>query len=283
MNYYWFVAGVLATLSLIVLLTPWLRRLSWFAAVPALGWPAAGGALVVLAAVFAAPHWLHAPPPKPMAGAGGFGDAVKALNGLSKPASANTAAAPQPDAGAKGNAGSMDAAISSLEARLAKGGGTPDDWELLAKSFEFLGRPEDAAKARAHQIPPPGGEAGAATAPSTAGVKVTGEVGIAPGLAGKAAAGDTLFIVAKAAEGGGPPLAVFRTTVGAWPVKFTLDDSLSMVPGRNISSAGKVRVEARISHSGQALPASGDLQGTAGVVDPAQPKPVQITIDKAIP
>lgn len=49
--------------------------------------------------------------------------------------------------------GSMAAAIASLESRLAKGGGNADDWELLAKSYEFLGRPSDAAKARARQIP----------------------------------------------------------------------------------------------------------------------------------
>jgi hypothetical protein len=49
----------------------------------------------------------------------------------------------------------MDSAIASLEARLARGGGAADDWELLAKSFEFLGRPADAAKARSHQLPAP--------------------------------------------------------------------------------------------------------------------------------
>ncbi len=54
----------------------------------------------------------------------------------------------------KSNAGSMNSAIASLESRLAKGGGTDGDWELLAKSFEFLGRPADAAKARARQLPP---------------------------------------------------------------------------------------------------------------------------------
>ncbi|MFG9976514.1 hypothetical protein ACG3QR_32660, partial [Pseudomonas aeruginosa] len=47
----------------------------------------------------------------------------------------------------------MDAAIASLEGKLAKGGGSPDEWELLAKSYEFLGRPDDAKMARAHQLP----------------------------------------------------------------------------------------------------------------------------------
>jgi predicted Zn-dependent protease len=47
----------------------------------------------------------------------------------------------------------MSSAIASLQARLAKGGGSADDWELLAKSYEFLGRPGEASKARAHQLP----------------------------------------------------------------------------------------------------------------------------------
>ena len=51
-------------------------------------------------------------------------------------------------------AGSMSSAIAALEARLAKGGGSADDWELLAKSYEFLGRPDDASKARAQELPP---------------------------------------------------------------------------------------------------------------------------------
>ncbi len=47
----------------------------------------------------------------------------------------------------------MNDAIASLQGRLAKGGGSAADWELLAKSYEFLGRPADAGKARAHQLP----------------------------------------------------------------------------------------------------------------------------------
>jgi len=58
---------------------------------------------------------------------------------------------------------SMQEAVAGLEARLARGGGTDEDWELLAKAYEFLGRPEDAQRARAHQSgAAPGLAAGAA-------------------------------------------------------------------------------------------------------------------------
>ena len=72
----------------------------------------------------------------------------------------------------------MSSAIASLQGRLAKGGGSADDWELLAKSYEFLGRPEDAAKARAHQLPSlPATEAMSSAAPATtAGAGAGGKV-----------------------------------------------------------------------------------------------------------
>jgi cytochrome c-type biogenesis protein CcmH len=190
----------------------------------------------------------------------------------------------------------MDSAIAALEARLAKGGGTPDDWELLAKSFEFLGRPADAAKARAKQLPSLAGDAkSSAPAPAVSasasaagspaarsGVAVTGEVTLAAGLAAKATAGETLFIVAKSVDAPGIPVAVFRGSVGNWPLKFTLDDSQAMMPGRNLSSAGRVTIEARISQKGQPLPAAGDLQGSSGIINPADQKPLKITIDRVI-
>src|SRR5262252_9225071 len=50
---------------------------------------------------------------------------------------------------AKSPAKSMDAEVAGLEARLARDGGTPGDWSLLAQAYEFMGRPDDAKRARA--------------------------------------------------------------------------------------------------------------------------------------
>jgi tetratricopeptide (TPR) repeat protein len=318
-------------------------------------------------------------------------------------------------------AGSMDSAVASLSARLAQGGGAPGDWELLAKSYEFLGEPDEAARARAHQLPAgmttaglpaapavplsaeslqllsmadrarhdrklpealaiyvrlaaagqmsaqawadyadvaatmqsgritgdserfvanalaldpqnpkalwlkatsaeQGGRFAAAVedwrqlqvllAPNTADAKivasnldqdlkraesaastleaqharvvVSGEVTLARELSGKATAGETLFIVAKSVDSPGPPVAVIRGSVGAWPLKFTLDDSRSMIPGRSLSTAGRVTIEVRISRKGQPLPAAGDLQGTSAVINPAEAGPLNIVIDRVV-
>jgi cytochrome c-type biogenesis protein CcmH/NrfG len=67
------------------------------------------------------------------------------------------AQAPMPTAGmaagaSPGSAGSMDSATQALAARLAANGGSDEDWNLLAQSYEFLGRSEDAALARQHKV-----------------------------------------------------------------------------------------------------------------------------------
>ena len=331
----------------------------------------------------------------------------------------------------------MSSAIASLERRLAKGGGSAEDWELLAKSYDFLGQPDNAAKARAHQLPPAppddaaGGvsppaqvlaKAASATAPalskdslqwldkaaaarkeqkfadaaaiyaqlaargqmnaeswadyadSAASVQgkklagapeqyiakalaleptnpkalwlkasaaeeggrfgegaaalqtllgeldpksadakivsaslqqdqkmaatepgaaspaavtasrtsISGEVSLAPALKSKVSPGSILFIVAKSVDSPGMPVAVRRVPVDAWPVPFTLDDSLAMMPGRTLSTAGRVSVEARISATGQAMPAAGDLQGTTAAFSPAGHVPLKIQIDQVV-
>jgi hypothetical protein len=301
MPLFWFFAGVLTTLALLVVVSPWLRSIPGFASLPVAPWQGSVVAVVIVAAFFTSHGWLvrrgaadrHSPPAATTAAGassgntGAFGTAAKVFGDATGAApSLGGAASPTPTAGAS----SMDSAIASLEARLAKGGGTPDDWELLAKSFEFLGRPADAAKARAKQLPALAGDAkspaSAATpgpgAAAAGGVAVNGEVTLAAGLAGKAAPGETLFIVAKSVDSPGIPVAVFRGSVGNWPLKFTLDDSQAMMPGRNLSSAGRVTIEARISQKGQPLPAAGDLQGSSGVINPADHQPLKITIDRVI-
>jgi cytochrome c-type biogenesis protein CcmH len=104
----------------------------------------------------------------------------------------------------------------------------------------------------------PGAPTGqAAASPSTA---VAGTVSLDASLKGKVAPTDTVFVVAKAPDGSNPPLAVKRFAVSDLPLRFDLDDSAAMVPGRALSQFGEVIVSARISKTGNAMPAAGDIE-----------------------
>ena len=73
-----------------------------------------------------------------------------------------------------------------------------------------------------------------------------------------------LFIIARA-EGtqGGPPLGVKRIERPRFPVEIKLGDQDSMLPQQPISSHAALKLQARLSLQGQALPAEGDWQTTA--------------------
>ena len=106
----------------------------------------------------------------------------------------------------------------------------------------------------------PAGTVATATASATA--SISGEVTLAPELMRQARPDETVFIFARAVDDPPLPLAVIRTTVKELPLRFTLDDSMSMAPTARLSMHKQVVVSARVSRSGQAMPQPGDLVGT---------------------
>ena len=111
---------------------------------------------------------------------------------------------------------------------------------------------------------------------------VSGTIRLDPAFKARVADTDTVFIFARVVEGGRkPPLAVIRKTAKELPFNFTLDDSMSMAPGFNISSVTSFIVGARISKSGNATPSSKDLEGFSKPVKTGQ-KDIVITIDSEV-
>jgi cytochrome c-type biogenesis protein CcmH len=134
----------------------------------------------------------------------------------------------------------------------------------------------------ARPMPP----AGAATLPPghppTAGEDasgVSGTIAISPALRARQAPTDTLFIVARSA-GGGQVVAVRKEEDARLPRPFRLSPADVMVSGTPF--VGPFDITARLSKSGDALPATGDLEGAARGVA-AGARDVVITVDRVRP
>jgi cytochrome c-type biogenesis protein CcmH len=117
-------------------------------------------------------------------------------------------------------------------------------------------------------------------APSAA-ASVQGTVQLDPTLAARAAPDDVVFVFARASEGPRVPLAVFKLQAKDLPARFVLDDSLAMAPQFRLSNFKTVLVNARLSKSGSANPAAGDLEGK-GVAVGLGARDVLVTIDRVI-
>jgi cytochrome c-type biogenesis protein CcmH len=122
----------------------------------------------------------------------------------------------------------------------------------------------------------------AASAAPAAAASVSGTVLLAAALKGQVQPQDTVFVVARAAEGPRMPLAVVRAQVKDLPLTFTLDDRQAMAPGAGLSSATRVVVTARVSRSGQAAPQPGDLEGQSAAV-PVGARDLRIEISRTVP
>jgi cytochrome c-type biogenesis protein CcmH len=141
--------------------------------------------------------------------------------------------------------------------------------------------PAGAAMAQAGAPAAPTTAQGGALASATAGKAIPGTVRIAPEFAREIAPGDTLYVLARPAQGPRMPLAVIRRKASELPFQFSLDDSLAMPGGAPLSSAAQVRIEARISKSGDAIAKTGDLRGESEIVAPGASN-LSIVIDQLV-
>jgi cytochrome c-type biogenesis protein CcmH len=100
----------------------------------------------------------------------------------------------------------------------------------------------------------------AATAPAP-GAEVTVNISIAAALKARLTREAPLFVFAREPGAQGPPLAAKRLTSAAIGTQIHLSAADSMMPGRVLLNGHQVSITARVSFSGQPLPAAGDLYG----------------------
>lgn len=161
-------------------------------------------------------------------------------------------------------------------------------WRVLQPQLQPGSKVAEAVAAQIALAQSRAGEAPAAAssvaiAPTTQGGALQVEVSLAPALKQKLAPGDVLFVYARAAGGSPMPLAVVKRDAGELPINVTLTDAMAMTPAATLSSVAQVVVGARISHDGQPMARTGDLEGSAGTVDVNRRTPVVIVIDKVHP
>jgi cytochrome c-type biogenesis protein CcmH len=94
--------------------------------------------------------------------------------------------------------------------------------------------------------------------------------------------GDTVFVYAKAAAGPKMPLAAQRLTLAQLPATVTLDDSMAMMEGMNMSAFGSVVISARVTTTGSAIAKAGDYIGQFSVEDVSKTELVNIQIDTLV-
>jgi cytochrome c-type biogenesis protein CcmH len=96
---------------------------------------------------------------------------------------------------------------------------------------------------------------------AAAGAQATVNISIAPQLKARLTHEAPLFVFAREPGSQGPPLAAKRLTSAAIGSQITLSAADSMLPGRVLVGGQRVSITARVSFSGQPLPAAGDLYG----------------------
>lgn len=101
----------------------------------------------------------------------------------------------------------------------------------------------------------------AAPISSASSAQATVTLAIAPGLKARLTRETPLFLFAREPGVQGPPLAAKRLTSAAIGTRIQLSAADSMIPGRVLEAGKKVSITARVSFSGQPLPAAGDLYG----------------------
>lgn len=192
------------------------------------------------------------------------------------------------NAGAAPNGGDLEAMTERLAKRLREK--TPDDrdgWALLARSYVELGRDADAvaayertgdmlkndpavktehaaAKARA------AGTATGAATPAKAVANdtplIAGKIEIDAAIRSQASTSGFVFVIARARDQAGAPVAARRLPLSAFPISFSLSDADSMLPAQKLSSMQSAEVLVRLSATGDAAPQKGDIESAVQTI-----------------
>jgi cytochrome c-type biogenesis protein CcmH len=153
----------------------------------------------------------------------------------------------------------------------------PQIEQMLDVRIAELGPATDAAATGTSTSP-----AGTNTsAGGSAAAQVAVNISLAPALKSRLKSEAPLFVFAREPGGQGPPLAAKRLTSAAIGTQVLLSPADSMIPGRVLVNGHRVTITARVSFSGQPIPAAGDLYGELAC-DVGQGGVLDLVIDRVV-
>ena len=180
--------------------------------------------------------------------------------------------------------GSVASMLDGLNSRLEENPADGGSWLLLARSYKFLNRTDEAVEAyeRATALGQFDAELdalrGSDIASAPAGSQIFGNVELSPDARDIVLPTDTVFIFAKAVSGPPAPIAVLQRPASELPIDFLLNDSQSMIAGMNLSNFDEVIVTARITRDGDATVALQGLEAKSDTIRIAENRHLSLTI-----
>lgn len=126
-------------------------------------------------------------------------------------------------------------------------------------------------------------EAGSEPSAAATGTRFEIEVTLAPELARTIPADATVFVFARALQGPPMPVAAIRRPAGQFPLHVTMTDADSLSPQRLLSQQDALVLQAKISRTGSATPASGDWEAVAVPVEKGSQGVVRLRISQVRP
>lgn len=179
--------------------------------------------------------------------------------------------------------------VGGLRDRLQRDADDADGWLLLARSYHFLGRYDEAVSAydRARALGRTDtsleqslksddnatSEAYGFSLPS-----LRGRIALTSEAAARVNQDDTVFIFAKKSRNDRMPVVALRRRVSDLPIDFVLTDEQAMVPGTRLADFETLIVTARISRSGFAMDVVDGLETWSDAIDPNDGGEIQLLI-----
>ena len=139
------------------------------------------------------------------------------------------------------------------------------------------------APAAAPAMTKPATTASAASKATAAGFGIPATITLGDGMGDGVPPGATLFIFIHPAGGAGMPLAVKRLAPQGFPMSLNFTDADLLQPGGSLQAFDLLDISARISITGIANVASGDIQANRVTVNTKNVSPIALHLDQRVP